>query len=89
MDAVYEGEEGIRRWWREFHDPWSRIEVLPERIVAHGDEMAVLLRFAGTGRDGIETSMSFINTIVIRDGLAWRFGARAVTGEALSELGLN
>jgi ketosteroid isomerase-like protein len=89
MDAVYEGEEGIRRWWREFHEPWRRIEVIPERVVERGDEVAILLRFEGTGRDGIATSMSFINTITIKDGLAWRFGALRPSDEALRKLGLE
>ena len=44
--------------------------MIPERIVDNGDGMAILIRFEGTGRQGIETTMQFINTIEIRDGLA-------------------
>ena len=89
MDAVYEGPEGIRRWWRDFHEPWSRIEVIPERMAERDDEVLVLLRFEGTGREGIETAMRFINMIEIRDGLAYRFGARPYSAEAVAELGLD
>jgi ketosteroid isomerase-like protein len=89
MEPVYEGEQGIREWWRVFHEPWKRIRVIPERIVNRGDEVAVLLRFEGTGREGIETSMRFINTIEIRDGMAYRFGARPYSEEAVRELELD
>jgi ketosteroid isomerase-like protein len=88
LDPVYAGEEGIRRWWADFHEPWKDIKVIPERIVERGNEIAILVRFAGTGREGIETGMRFINTIEIRDGKAYRFGARAYTQEAARELGL-
>ena len=34
LQSVYEGEAGIRRWWADFHEPWSQIKVIPERISA-------------------------------------------------------
>ena len=89
LDAVYQGEEGIRRWWDDFHEPWREIKVIPERIAQDGDEMAILIRFEGTGRGGIETSMRFINTIQLRDRKAYRFGARPYTPAAARELGLE
>jgi ketosteroid isomerase-like protein len=89
LDPVYAGEEGIRRWWADFHEPWREIKVIPERFAERGDAVAILVRFEGTGREGIETSMRFINTIEIRDHKAYRFGARAYTSEAARELGLE
>ena len=46
-------------------------------------------RFEGNGRQGIETTMHFINTTEIRDGLAYRFDSQAPTEEVLRELGLD
>ena len=89
MEPVYEGKAGIRRWWETFHEPWREIRVIPERMAERGDEVAILLRFEGTGREGIETSMRFINTIEIRDGMAYRFGSRPYSEKAVKELGLN
>ncbi len=89
MEPVYRGEEGMRRWWADFREPWQRLRAIPERIVDNGDEMAILIRFEGTGRQGIETTMQFINTIEIRDGLAIRFDSQPPTEEALRELGLD
>ena len=89
LQSIYEGKQGIRRWWADFHEPWKQIKVIPERIAERPDGVAVLVRFEGTGRQGIETTMQFINTLKIRDGLAYRFGARPPNDEAIRELGLG
>jgi ketosteroid isomerase-like protein len=89
MDSVYRGEEGIRRWWDTFHEPWSQIKVVPERIVERDEEIAVLIRFEGVGRDGIESTMKFINRLEIRDGLLYRLVGQPASDEALRELGLD
>ena len=52
MNPVYRGEEGMRRWWATFHEPWSQIKVIPERIVERPEGVAVLVRFEGIGRHG-------------------------------------
>jgi ketosteroid isomerase-like protein len=88
LDSVYRGKEEMRRWWETFHEPWRQIKVIPERISERPDGVAILIRFEGTGRQGIETTMQFINTIEIRDGLAYRFDSQPPTAEAISELGL-
>jgi ketosteroid isomerase-like protein len=88
LQSVYEGEAGIRRWWADFHEPWEEIKVIPERIAERPNGVAVLIRFEGTGRQGIETTMRFINTIEVRDGLAYRFNSQPPTDEAIRELGL-
>lgn len=89
LQFLYEGEEGIRRWWTDFHEPWKQIKVIPERIAEGPEGVAVLVRFEGTGRHGVETTMQFINTIEIRDGLAYRFHSQPPTDDAIRELGLD
>jgi ketosteroid isomerase-like protein len=89
LQSVYYGEDGIRQWWADFHEPWQAIKVIPERIVETENGIAVLILFVGTGRQGIETTMSFINTIEVRDGLAFRFDSQPPTEGALRELGLD
>jgi ketosteroid isomerase-like protein len=89
MEAVYRGEEGIRRWWDTFHEPWREIKVIPERIAERPDGVAVLIRFEGTGRQGIEATMHFINTLEVRNGLLYRLGAQPASDEAIRELGLD
>jgi ketosteroid isomerase-like protein len=89
LQSVYHGKEEFKQWWADFHEPWREIKVIPERIAERPDTVAVLIRFEGTGRQGIETEMLFINTIEIRDGLAVRFDSQSATDEALRELGLD
>jgi ketosteroid isomerase-like protein len=88
MESAYRGEEGIRRWWDTFHEPWSEIKVIPERIVERPDGMDVLVRFEATGRDGIETTLNFINKIEVRDGLLYRLVGQPASDEATRDLGL-
>jgi ketosteroid isomerase-like protein len=89
MDHVYRGKAGIRRWWETFHEPWREIKVIPERIAERPQGVAVLIRFEGTGRQGIETTMHFINTMEFRDGLIHRLDAQPASEEAIRELGLG
>jgi ketosteroid isomerase-like protein len=89
LQSAYYGAEGIKQWWAEFHEPWQEIKVIPQRIIETDNGVAVLIRFEGTGRQGIETTMEFINTIEVRDGLAFRFDSQPATDEALREFGLD
>lgn len=89
LQSVYLGKAGIRRWWADFHEPWREIKVIPERIAEQPEGVAVLIRFEGTGRQGIETRMQFINTIEVRDNLAYRFDSEPPTEEALRKYGFD
>jgi ketosteroid isomerase-like protein len=89
LQSIYEGKGGIRRWWADFHEPWREIKVIPEKIAELPEGVAVLIRFEGIGRQGIETTMQFINTIEIRDNLAFRFDSEPPTDEALRKYGLD
>ncbi len=89
LESGYRGEGGIRRWWNTFHEPWREIKVIPERMAKRPGGVAVLIRFEGLGRDGIETTMRFINWIEIRDGLLYRLVGQPASDEAIRELGLG
>ena len=95
IEPVYEGKDGLRRWWADFREPWEQIKVIPERIVERGDGdgddgiFSILVRFEGKGRQGIETTMAFINLTEIRDRLAYRFDSMYATDETLREHGLG
>jgi ketosteroid isomerase-like protein len=89
MESAYRGEEGFRRWWATFHEPWGQIKVIPERMVERPDGVDILIRFQGRGRDGIETTMSFINRVDVRDGLLHRLVGVRADDETIRELGLD
>jgi ketosteroid isomerase-like protein len=89
LQSAYRGKEAIRRWWDTFHEPWREIKVIPERIAERPDGVDVLIRFEGIGRDGIETTMTFINTVEVRDGLIYRLVGHPADDQAVRELGLD
>ena len=89
MEPLYTGRDGIRRWWQAFHEPWSELKVIPERMAVRGEEVAVLVRFEGVGRDGIETTMDFINRLEVRDGYLFRLIGQPADETAVRELGLG
>jgi ketosteroid isomerase-like protein len=53
--AVYEGPEGIRRFYSEVREVWESYTWEPEQILDSGDQVVALLRSRGRGRgSGIE-----------------------------------
>jgi hypothetical protein len=89
MESSYRGEEGFRRWRVTFREPWSEIKVIPEWIAERPGGADALVRFEGLGRDGIETTMKFINRLEIRDGLLYVFVGTPASDETVRELGLD
>jgi ketosteroid isomerase-like protein len=89
LQSGYRGEEALRRWWETFHEPWREIKVIPDRMVERPDGVDVLVRFEGIGRDGIETTMSFINRIEVRDGQLYSLFGEEASDETVRELGLD
>jgi len=53
--AVYDGHDGIRRFYAEVRDVWETYTWEPEKLLASGNEVVALLRSSGRGRgSGIE-----------------------------------
>jgi ketosteroid isomerase-like protein len=53
--AVYDGHDGIRRFYAEVREVWERYTWEPEELIEQGDLVVALLRSAGRGRgSGIE-----------------------------------
>ena len=53
--AVYEGHDGIRRFYAEVRDVWASYTWEPEELLESGDDVVALLRSSGRGRgSGIE-----------------------------------
>lgn len=65
--AVYEGHDGIRRFYAEVRDVWANYTWEPEELIESGDLVVALLRSSGTGREsGIE--------IERRTAMVWTVG---------------
>src|SRR5262245_44369527 len=61
IDLVYEGHEGLRRFFRDFSEPWDEISIELEHVIEDRDEQVVVaVRFHAMGRGGIELDSGFI-----------------------------
>jgi ketosteroid isomerase-like protein len=89
MAPVYQGHDGFKRYWNDFRGLWEEIELVPERLLDHGDRVVVSGRFKARGREGItvEREMGMIYTI--RDGLATRIETYPNGQQALEAVGLR
>jgi ketosteroid isomerase-like protein len=55
VDAVYKGHSGVRRFFREFMEPWDEISVeILDVIEDREDQVVVRVKFHARGREGIE-----------------------------------
>jgi ketosteroid isomerase-like protein len=53
--AVYEGHDGIRRFYAEVGEVWESYTWEPEKLIESGEDVVALLRSSGRGRgSGIE-----------------------------------
>jgi ketosteroid isomerase-like protein len=74
LDPAYEGKEGVRRFWRDFSEPWEEISISLEEIIDERDaQLLVVVRFVARGREGIEVDMPFFQI--------YRFDDRAMLEE--------
>ena len=63
--AVYEGHDGLRRFYAEVRDVWDRYTWEPEELIERGDLVVALLRSSAIGREsGIELEW--------RTAIVWR-----------------
>jgi ketosteroid isomerase-like protein len=69
--AVYEGHDGIRRFYSEVRDVWESYVWEPEQLIEAGHEVVVLLRSTGKGRgSGVEVERQTAMVWSVREGRA-------------------
>ncbi len=62
IGLVYEGHEGVRRFFEEFAEPWKEISVeILDVIEDREDQIVLLTRFHARGREGIEVDGRFFH----------------------------
>jgi len=89
VEAVYQGHDGYKRWWNDFRGMWEEIELVPERLLDHGDRVLVFGRFKARGREGITVKRELGVIFMIRDGLATRIETYPSGDQALKAVGLR
>lgn len=88
VDPVYHGHDGVRRFWREFVEPWESIEIEDERLVDLPDGLLVLARFRARGREGLELDLRVGQRFTLdEDGEVVAFKAYASHEDALAAIG--
>jgi ketosteroid isomerase-like protein len=85
---VYHGHDGFKRYWHDFRGLWEEIELVPERLLDHGDRVVVFGRFKARGREGINVTRELGVIFTIRDGLGTRMETYPSGEEALEAVGL-
>jgi ketosteroid isomerase-like protein len=89
-DDVYRGHEGVRRFWREFIDPWETIRVEITDTREAKDTLVVFVNFHGVGTgSGVELTVPFVHLLKFRDRKLFEFRAYADRSEALEAAGLS
>jgi uncharacterized protein len=86
---VYRGYEGVLDALRASDAAFERLELTPEEFVDAGDQVVVVFRFRGTGREsGVPVDDRLAHRWTIRDGKALRMDVHSTPDEALRAAGL-
>ena len=90
MDELYEGREGVRRFWRQWLSSWDWVEFEQERFFAAGDQVVVFQRTHARGRtSGVETDFGdYAQVWTLRDGRVTGVKFYADREEALAAVGI-
>jgi uncharacterized protein len=74
--AVYEGHDGIRRFYAEVQDVWELYVWEPEQLIDSGSDVVALIRTTGRGRESgaeVERETAMVWTVGERRLSALRF----------------
>jgi ketosteroid isomerase-like protein len=60
IEPVYEGRDGVMRFFRDFIEPWETIATDIEEVLGESDEQIFIrVRFVARGREGIDVDAVF------------------------------
>ena len=91
MDEVYEGHEGVRRFWRQWLGPWEHMAFEQEAYFDAEDKVVVFQRMLARGKtSGAEAGFGdYAQVWTLRDGRVTRMKFYADRDEALRAAGLD
>jgi ketosteroid isomerase-like protein len=88
--GVYHGLRGVRRFWRDWLEPWEDYEIEYSEYIDAGDAVVMVFRQAGTGRgSGIRIEREFFGVWYLKDSKVVRFRLFESRGQALEAAGLR
>jgi ketosteroid isomerase-like protein len=67
---VYRGHDGLRRWFREWHDAWVDVRDDLEEVIDAGDHVISVVTQHGRGRaSGVDVEQKHVSGVwTLRDG---------------------
>jgi ketosteroid isomerase-like protein len=87
---VYHGHDGLRLWFREWHEAWENVDYDCEELIGAGDQVVSVDIGRGRGRaSGIEVEAGQCGVWTIRDGKIVRVVWFPTREEALEAAGLS
>ena len=90
LDDVYRGHDGLRRFFREWHEAWVKIEYDYEELIDAGEQViAVVTRHARGRASGAEVERPFALLWTLRDGKVVRVVWYLTREDALEAAGLS
>ena len=90
VSGIYHGHDGIRRFFREWLEPFESYYAHPQEFIDAGEDVVVQLRQGGRGKQsGVEVEMPpYWQVYRLRDGRAVRIEVYATQADALKAVGL-
>ncbi len=89
-NAVYRGPAGLGQYVSDMAEAWERFDQVPERFVARGDDVAVILRLDARGKgSGVELSERVGAVWTFKDGRLWRGVGYSEPADALQAVGAS
>jgi ketosteroid isomerase-like protein len=87
---VYHGHDGLRRFFREWHEAWEEVEYDYRELLDAGDHVLSVLTYRGRGRaSGAEVEMPVLIMETFRSGKIVRVVWFLTREEALEAAGLS
>ena len=88
--GIYRGHEGLRRFFREWHEAWEKIEYDYDELIDAGEHViAVVTRHARGRASGAEVERPFALVWTVREGEVVRVAWFLTRNEALEAAGLS
>jgi ketosteroid isomerase-like protein len=89
-EELYHGHEGLRRFFREWHEAWERIDYDYDELIDAGDQVISVVTRRGRGRaSGAEVEVHVALLWTLRDGKVVRVVWFPSRQEALEAAGVE
>ncbi len=88
--TVYHGHDGLRRWSKQWHEPWGEVDYTIDDLIDAGDQVVCVVTFRARGQtSGAEVAGQRAAVWTIRQGKILRVVWCSTREEALAAVGLS